>query len=206
MTTVFFIRHGPTLENKEGRIQGQRPGTLLISETERYLAALTPLLREKKIDVLLSSDLGRAIATRTVLKNFLLQESLKEGMSPLLREKAMGYYEGMLWTEVPLTFQEQRGKDTFDFRTFGGENDEDVRQRVRYALREFALRYAKLRICCITHAGWIKQLARIADEQGIIPDQWTNRSAIYEAGIGPVGQLQYFHPVKIEAHFEYEGE
>src|SRR5688500_8553360 len=125
MTTVFFLRHGPTIENAESRIQGQRPGTLLIPDTERYVAAVVPLLREKKLDMVLSSDLQRAIDTRDILKRFLQQPDIREGMSPLLREKAMGFYEGMLWQEVPNDFKELRGRSNYDFRTFGGENDVD---------------------------------------------------------------------------------
>jgi len=204
MTTVFFLRHGPTVENREKRIQGQQPGTLLVPETERYIAALVPLLREKKINFLLSSDLERAVGTRRILKSFLLHEGIKEGISPLLRERAMGFYEGMLWSEVPQDFREQRRRSAYNFRSFGGENARDVRQRVEYALRKFAVRYPNQRICCVTHAGWIKELVRIADNQGILPDQWSDRSAIYEAGIGPIGQLQYFHPIDIEANVELD--
>ncbi len=199
MTTVFFLRHGPTAENAEGRVQGQRPGTLLVPDTERYVAAVVPLLREKKIDLVVCSDLQRAVDTCQILKGFLQEADLKEAISSLLREKAMGFYEGMLWQEVPNDFRELRGKKEYDFRTFGGENGSDVRARVQQALREFAIRYPQLRIACVTHAGWLEQLVAIADQAGILQNQWDDRSAIYEAGIGPVGQLKYFHALNIEA-------
>jgi broad specificity phosphatase PhoE len=206
MTTVYFLRHGPSQENGEGRVQGQQPGTLLIPDTERYLTALVPLLRTKDFTMLLSSDLQRAVTTREILKKFLLKPDIKEGVSPLLREKAMGYYEGMLWKDVPPAFQEQRGKVDYDFRSFGGENDTDVKDRVRYALRELALRYPNAHICCVTHAGWLKQLVQIADTAGVIPDQWSNRSAIYEVGLGPLGQLRYLRSMNIEAQVVAEEE
>jgi broad specificity phosphatase PhoE len=199
MTTVFFLRHGPTVENAEGRVQGQRPGTLLIPETERYITAVIPLLRGERLNMLLSSDLQRAVDTRDILKSFLQQPDIKDGVSPLLREKAMGFYEGMLWEEVPSDFQELRGKSTYDFRTFGGENDNDVKSRVKKALREFALRYAQLRLVCVTHSGWFEQLVLIADTAGVLSNQWDDRTAIYEVGVGPVGQLQYFHSRSIKA-------
>lgn len=199
MTTVFFLRHGPTVENAEGLVQGQRPGTLLIPDTERYLASILPLLANERVDMLLSSDLQRAVETRDILKAQLQRPELKDGVSPLLREKAMGFYEGMPWNEVPNDFRELRGKSVYDFRTFGGENDNDVKARVKKALREFALRYAQLRLVCVTHAGWIEQLVSLADAEGVLNNQWDDRSAIYEAGIGPVGQLQYFHSRSIEA-------
>lgn len=204
MTTIFFLRHGPTKENREGRIQGQQPGTLLIRETEQYLSAVTPLLREKAPTVLLSSDLERAVKTSEILQSFLQVPELKTGTTPLLREKAMGYYEGLLWSQVPPVFQAQREERNYDFRRFGGENEEDVNLRVKEALRRFAQQYSNTRLCCITHAGWLEALVSIADKEGILTDGWTNRTAIYEGGVGPVGQLLYFHPINIEAELPLE--
>ncbi|MFH1354463.1 MAG: histidine phosphatase family protein [bacterium] len=206
MTTVFFIRHGPTEENLVHRIQGQTSGTLIIPETERYLAAVVPLLRVKNPNLLLSSDLDRAVRTREILKEFLQITGIKDSVSPLLREKAMGFYEGMLWSKVPAEFQEQMGKSDYDFRRFGGENNEDVRQRVKEALRQISQRYPNMRIVCVTHSGWLRQLVQLADTAGILPDGWTNRTAIYEGGLGPIGQLQYFHPINIEAKYQTEEE
>lgn len=204
MTTVFFLRHGPTVENAESRIQGQRPGTLLIPDTERYVAAIVPLLREKKLDMVFSSDLQRSVDTRDILKTFLQQPNIRESISPLLREKAMGFYEGMLWQEVPTDFREMRGRDKYDFRMFGGENDADVQNRVTRMLREFALRYPSLRIACVTHSGWLEQLVVLADKAGVLSNQWSDRSAIYEAGVGSVGKLQYFHALNIEASVQLD--
>lgn len=199
MTTAFILRHGPTQENMEGRIQGQQPGTLLPAETEHYISQIVPLLRTKTPTVLISSDLERAVRTREILREFLQLPQMKEAMSPLLREKAMGYYEGMLWSEVPGDFQEQKITHTYDFRKFGGENTEDVMERVRKFLLRVVQQYPNQHICCVTHAGWINQLVRLADKEGILPDGWTDRTAIYEAGIGSAGQLQYFHPIQITA-------
>lgn len=199
MTTAFFLRHGPTQENQEKRVQGQRPGTLQVLDTERYIAAVVPLLRAKKPTVILSSDLERAVRTRHILKRFLQIIDTREGTMPLLRERAMGYYEGMLWEQVPEAFREEMSRDEYDFRKFGGENNEDVRERARAALRMLAQQYNGQKVLCVTHAGWLRELVRIADREGVLPDGWTNRQAIYEAGIGPTGQLQYFHPIKIEA-------
>jgi len=206
MTTVFFLRHGPTAENAEGRVQGQRPGTLLVPETERYISAIVPLLREQKIDLVVCSDLQRAVDTCQILRGFLQEPNLKEAISPLLREKAMGFYEGMLWQEVPNDFQALRGKKEYDFRTFGGENGSDVRARVQRALREFATRYPQMRIACVTHAGWLEQLVAMADQAGVLQNQWDDRSAIYEAGLGPVGQLKYFHALDIQALVKLDDE
>jgi len=206
MITAFFLRHGPTEENKENRIQGQQPGTVIVRDTEVYLSAVTPLLREKRINLLVSSDLERAVVTMRMLKNFLLLPEAKEVVTPLLREKAMGYYEGMLWHEVPKAFQEQRGQELYNFRQFGGESNDDVLMRVKSFLRHVALQYPNLHVCCVTHAGWLRQLVQVASQSDVFTDGWTNRTAIYETGIGPVGELKYFHPIKIQAELPEENE
>ncbi len=199
MTTMFFLRHGPTEENHENRIQGQLPGTLIVHETEAYLSAITPLLREKNPEILISSDLDRAVQTREILKSFLQTPAMKVGVSPLLREKAMGFYEGMLWDEVPVLLKQQRSAESYDFRKFGGENDEDVRNRMKEFLRQFGQRYDNRRIAVVTHAGWLKQLVSMADKSGVLPDGWTERTAIYEAGVNTIGELKYFHPIQLKA-------
>lgn len=206
MTTVYFLRHGPTKQNREGRIQGQTPGTISVSDTEKYLAAITPLLRDKNPQVLISSDLERAIITREMLKDFLQLADPQENIMPLLREKAMGFYEGMLWSEVPTDFKKQRNKADFDFRKYGGENEEDVQKRVRAALRQIAHEYPNLKVACVTHAGWLRQLVQLANEEGTLSDGWTDRTAIYEGSLGPIGQLHSFYPIDIEASVEVEEE
>jgi hypothetical protein len=69
-------------------------------------------------------------------------------------------------------------------------------------MRRLALQYPAQRVACVTHAGWIQQLVAVADSQGILPDGWTGRNAIYEGGISPAGKLQYFHPIAIETALE----
>ncbi len=209
MTTVFFIRHGPTEENIEGRIQGQLPGTLIVPKTERYLAAIVPLLRPQNPRLLLSSDLERAVRTRKILKDFLQLKGIKEAQTPLLREKGMGFYEGRLWSEVPEEFKRQlAGKSSYDFHQFGGESDRDVRRRVRKALLWVARRYPDTRIVCVTHGGWLRQLAEMTGADGVLPDGWINRAAICEGGLkrGAGGRLRYLRPIDIKAKYQLEKE
>lgn len=199
MTTVFFLRHGQTKENVEERVQGQQPGTLLIPETERYLAAVVPLLRTKNPTVLVSSDLARAVATRDILNKFLQLPHVHTDTTPLLRERAMGIYEGMLWADVPPEFAAQRREETYDFRSLGGERDADVLQRVADTLTYLVSHYPNQRICCVTHAGWLRQLFRAAHKEGVLSDGWTHRIAIYEGGLSSKGQLDYLRSVLLEA-------
>jgi broad specificity phosphatase PhoE len=199
MTTVLFVRHGPTRENREGRINGQQPGELLIPETERYVAAVMPLLAQRRPTWLISSDLARAVATRDMIKKFLQMSAIQVATTPLLRERAMGFYEGLRWDEVPALVQEQRQKQGYNFRLFGGESQEDVRERVRFALRELAQRYPNQCVCCVSHAAWLWELVSLAPQPSAVPDRWTQRTGIYEATLGNKGQLESLQLLPIVA-------
>jgi len=206
MVTAYFLRHGPTKENKEELVQGQQPGTLLVPETERYLTAVTPLLREGKINMIISSDLRRAWQTSHILREFLEIEEAKELHSPLLRERAMGFYEGRAWTEVPLAFWGQKLSGSNDFRAFGGENDDDVRSRVKYFLKALSVKYVNMRVVCVTHAGWLRQLLSLAGAAAIEISQWTGRTEIYRVRVRGQGVIEAFDALDIEADVELDDE
>jgi broad specificity phosphatase PhoE len=199
MTTVIFLRHGPTKENVEDRIQGYGQGTLLAHETEQYLAAVLPRLRAANPTHLVSSDLARAVGTRQMLKQFLQVPDISEEALPLLRERGMGSFEGYLWATVPANIRAERDKDTYDMRSYGGESDADVLQRVQQALEYLATHYPQTCVCCITHAGWLQQLARLDPSAQPLPDVWTRRNGLYEAAIKENGKLHQLKLIPLKA-------
>ena len=199
MTTAFFLRHGLTQENHDNRIQGQLHGTLRIMDTERYIAAVVPLLRQKSPNVILSSDLDRAIHTRRILKTFLQIADANERKLPLLRERAMGYYEGMLWEDVPAAYREEMQKHEYDFRPFGGESNDDVRARVQATLKLLGKEYGGKKVVCVTHAGWLHELVAVAGKSESIEDGWTHRQCIYEVTIYPDGAIDSILPIQLVA-------
>lgn len=89
---IFAIRHGETLWNKEGRVQGggsDSPLTKLGIETAHELGKR---LKEYNIDVIYSSDLGRAKQTTDIINSFLHKKIV---YSELLRETNYGIVEGI---------------------------------------------------------------------------------------------------------------
>lgn len=198
MTTITFLRHGPTQENNDGRIQGQQHGQLLVRETEAYLAAITPLLRNTNPSALVSSDLERATITRRMLKEFLQIADIKEETLSLLRERSVGMYEGKLWTEIPLELQQQKGQSQYDFSLCGGEKSGEVAERVRETLRYFSREYTGSRVCCVAHACWLQQLFHLVSPEDLPPD-WFDRTAVYETLLTPAGDIQDFRMIQIQA-------
>jgi broad specificity phosphatase PhoE len=198
MTTITFLRHGPTQENHEGRIQGQQHGKLLVRQTEAYLSAITPLLREKNPVILVSSDLERAVTTRRILKDFLQLAGIQEETLSSLRERSVGTYEGKLWTEIPLELQHQKGKSTYDFSVCGGEKSGEVAERVAETLKYFAREHTGNQVCCVAHACWLQQLFHLVSPEDL-PDDWFDRTAVYETHLSPDGTIQDFNLIQIQA-------
>lgn len=198
MTTITFLRHGPTQENNEGRIQGQRPGKLLVRETEAYLAAITPLLRDQNPRLLVSSDLERATLTRSMLKSFLQLADVKEETLSLLRERSVGTYEGKLWTEIPLELQQQQGEGHYDFSVCGGEKSEDVAERVVETLKYFSREYTDSQVYCVAHACWLQQLFSLVSREAL-PADWFDRTAMYKTTLNATGDIEQFKLIQIQA-------
>lgn len=202
MVTVFFVRHGPTDENIKGIITGQQPGQLLNVETEHYIAGVAPLLRRAEPKMIFSSDLKRAVLTRRILKEFLQLEKIEEVETPLLRERSLGSWEGKLWKDIPGAIKNQRQEksETYNYRPFGGENHHDVCDRVRAMIEAISKQEEAKTICCVTHSGWLRQLAVILKKNKFLPDDWIHRRSIYQAKITPSQEVKSLVAIRIDAH------
>lgn len=90
-TILYLARHGETQENVAGILQGHLPGTLTEvgkGQAEGLLRTLQGLPRP---DVLLTSDLGRAIETGSIMNAGL---DLPVEQTALLRERDWGSLTG----------------------------------------------------------------------------------------------------------------
>ena len=68
-TTLLAIRHGETVWNEENRFQGH--GDSPLTETGRnQVAALGRRMEKIRFDALISSDLGRARETASIISDF----------------------------------------------------------------------------------------------------------------------------------------
>jgi broad specificity phosphatase PhoE len=99
VATLLLIRHGETVWNQEGRVQGH--GNSPLNERGRAQArALAERLCDMPIDALYSSDLGRAIET---IEPYARMCHLPVVTNSALREKNFGDWEGL--TDVELEEQ-----------------------------------------------------------------------------------------------------
>jgi len=151
-TRLIVVRHGQTHWNVEARIQGQGDSDL----TEEGIAqaeAIAARLAGEPIDVVIASDLGRALETaRRIVKRTGHAIATDER----LRERNFGHGEGMTYDEVdrayPWAFARVRDVDP-DFVIPGGESRRQFHERVRQAFDAIAAEHAGKTVLVVTHGG-----------------------------------------------------
>ncbi len=89
-TTIFLVRHGETVDNARRIMQGQTPGELNERGREQA-AAVARRLAEEQIDVVVASDLQRAVQTAEYISAC---HGLPVTTTPLLRERDWGSFTG----------------------------------------------------------------------------------------------------------------
>lgn len=89
---VYIVRHGETQENRDKIIQGQKDTELNANGMEQALM-VGEALKDAKIGVAFSSDLGRAVKTAEAI--LLHHPGIKLHERVELRERGMGELEGL---------------------------------------------------------------------------------------------------------------
>ncbi|KAF1302705.1 histidine phosphatase family protein [Candidatus Enterococcus willemsii] len=115
-TTLYLVRHGKTMFNTTGQVQGWSD-TPLTDEGQKVAELLGKGLREEQIqfDHAYSSDLGRAISTANIILKTSDNQKIELNTLSGLREWGYGGYEGRnnadMWTPIfeqyGLTFDEE---------------------------------------------------------------------------------------------------
>ena len=161
MTEILLIRHGETVWNEQGRMQGQHdsPLTPLGLQQARQLGRR---LARVSFSALYSSDLGRAHQTARCIADATGHEIVAdEG----LRERHFGIFEGMTNTEIksqhPELYERFAKRDP-DFAMPGGESAAQFRSRCVGALEKIAARHREETIVIVSHGLVLDSLYRTA--------------------------------------------
>ena len=91
---LYFVRHGRTLWNLEGRFQGSSGDSPLLPESIYILKQLGQYLKEIPFDKIYSSDLPRAIKSAEIIQSQLQAPCTLKSI-PDLREWQLGKLEGL---------------------------------------------------------------------------------------------------------------
>lgn len=130
---LYFVRHGRTEWNEEGRIQGANGDSPLLESSIQQLEALGQHLSQTYFDAVYSSDLPRAVHTAQILlKQNQHPITLQE--TPALREWRLGRLEGRKIMELKALYPEEmrafrHNLSQFHHNLFDAESLSDTTKR-----------------------------------------------------------------------------
>lgn len=154
VTRLYFVRHGQSGGNVEGRFGGHSPTPL--SELGKKQAEMTaPILAKERIKAIYSSDLLRAMQTAEPLAKLL---NLEINATDAFRERHVGVLEG-------LTFDEARKEFPKDYYALinrnlnhiitKGESYSQLLDRTTDVLHKIVERHRGSRVAIFSHTGTI---------------------------------------------------
>jgi 2,3-bisphosphoglycerate-dependent phosphoglycerate mutase len=160
-THLIAIRHGETEWNSQGRFQGHL-NSVLNADGLAQAEALGEYLSRERFDLLLSSDLGRALQTASAIAMCSGHDVVVE---PRLRERCMGIFQGLTPDEAearyPGEYARFRGHDP-DYVIPDGESMRQFFERSVACFTDLATRHTGLTLVAVTHGGVLAMLYRHA--------------------------------------------
>lgn len=158
MTRIILTRHGQTIWNLEGRVQGSMDSPL----TEKGILqarSLAVRLRGEEINHIYSSDSIRAMDTAEEIRCELGLETIHTNRA--LREFAFGEWEGFIWQDI-----REANPDIFKIwdtephlvSAPGGENMGLVMERAWKFLQKIVDCHLDETVCIVTHGITLKML------------------------------------------------
>lgn len=130
VTTIYLVRHGQTLWNKEQRFQGQLDVPLSDTGRRQAEALAAWLGRRGPFDALYTSDLARAAETAAVIGR---QVGLAPVSDSALREIHCGDWSGLRVADIEQRYPDQLRvwrSTAHQFTLPGGEGVPDVQRRI----------------------------------------------------------------------------
>jgi len=165
-TTILLIRHGETSWNAVRRLQGHTD-IPLNDEGARQAGALAQALAAEQVDVLVSSDLQRAVQTAQAVAD--QYDGLDVQTDDQLRERCYGVFEGMLYAEIeqqyPAEYALWQARDIDTVMPAGEREAESFRQfyqRSTDGIAEWAQRHPGRTIAIVAHGGVLECAYRAA--------------------------------------------
>lgn len=157
MGRLYLTQHGETIWNKEQRLQG-RTNTSLTEYGVRQATELALRLKDKHIDILISSPSERTLATAEQIN---LYHNLTIVQDEHFLEMDLGDWEGQLKEHIN-AFDPERARFFWEephlFKSPSGEDFYDVRERVLPRIKSILQENADHDILLVTHAVALKTL------------------------------------------------
>lgn len=151
---IYFVRHGETMWNRAGRLQGQADSPLTrrgVGHALAYADYLSGLLASEAEIQLHASPMGRARQTAALIADGLGLDGDVIRVDPLLAEHDVGAWSGRTWPEIEAAHEGSPDllKD-WSHRPPGGETRNEMRAR---AERWLAARSVAAPVVVVSHGG-----------------------------------------------------
>jgi len=158
---LICVRHGRTAWNADKRFQGHTD-VPLDDEGRAQAAALAALLRDRRIDVAVSSDLARAVETARIV---LGARTIAVRLDPDWREMRFGDWEGLTWEQIRAVNPHLAETDLTSVKSYtpgGGETFDDLVTRIARAVERVSAETPRDGAALIaTHAGPLHALLSV---------------------------------------------
>ncbi len=170
--TIYLVRHGETVWNREGRVQGHLDSPLTtrgLAQARRAGDTLRELIDDPREYTLLHSPLGRARQTAAIVAEILGWGTGACRQDPGLREMSWGEWEGLTTEEIardePARWAE-RTRAKWTFAPPAGESYAMLARRARLWLDSVA---TEAHLVAVAHSGFGRILRGIY--VGLTPEQ-----------------------------------
>jgi broad specificity phosphatase PhoE len=150
---VYLVRHGETLENRAGVVQGHDQGTLSPLGEDQAIRLSLRFLRES-FDAIYSSDLRRAADTAEMIANY--QPGTPIYLTQALRERCWGAHEGRTHAEILREAGISSGGSLPLAK--GAETKPELYERASKLIRELYTKHKHETILLVGHNGINKAL------------------------------------------------
>ena len=167
----MLVRHAESTWNELHLVQGQNDEARLTQRGRQQAAAVAEELQSLQFDLIVSSDLQRAMETASIIADVL---ALAVETDPLLRERGFGVAEG---GPVDQLTEENVGvihgvviDDSVSPE--GGESLRDFRERAGRFMELRELKWPDQRLLVITHGGTIRALQSYGEGTPFLGSKW----------------------------------
>lgn len=148
---LYLLRHGETIQNRDGILQGQQPGNLSTRGIEQA-KRVADYLKSFSFHKIYCSDLQR---TRDTLAPILTHHTAEVSYTPTIRERSFGTFEGSVAKDY-LSYVASNGHCRLSHRPEEGESYVDMQERLRPFLQELSNSQLGKNVLLCTHGGTIR--------------------------------------------------
>jgi probable phosphoglycerate mutase len=160
LTRFIVVRHGETQWNLESRIQGHGDSALTSRGLEQA-DAIARRLAGEAFDVLVSSDLGRALQTVQAIGRATNREVVADAR---FRERNFGCCEGITYAELHERYPDGFGRhlqdNDPDLRLPDAETRREFYARIAGSFEELAAEHPGKTVLVVCHGGVLAALFR----------------------------------------------